>query len=135
MTAKEYLSQAYMIDQRINAKLEQVMSLRHTASRATNMAKDGTNRGGRRVRAGDKPTPLADKITAGKAAKVLEAPDLKPETALTGTLLPSPAVLTDTDMPEPSEYLRANQKDGKPLGADTLFIETWRWLKERAYEL
>ena len=36
MTAKEYLSQAYMIDQRINAKLEQVMSLRHTASRATN---------------------------------------------------------------------------------------------------
>ena len=96
------------------------------------MAKDGTNRGGRRVRAGDKPTPLADKITAGKAAKVLEAPALKPETALTGTLLPSPAALTGTDMPEPSEYLRANQKDGKPLGADTLFIETWRWLKERA---
>ena len=43
------------------------------------MAKDGTNRGGRRVRAGDKPTPLADKITAGKAAKVLESPALKPE--------------------------------------------------------
>ena len=82
------------------------------------MAKDGTNRGGRRVRAGDKPTPLADKITAGKAAKVLEAPALKPETALTGTLFPSPAVLTGMDVPEPSEYLRANQKDGKPLGAD-----------------
>ena len=29
MTAKEYLSQAYMIDQRINAKLEQVMSLQY----------------------------------------------------------------------------------------------------------
>ena len=42
------------------------------------------------------------------------------------------ARLTGTDMPEPSEYLRANQKDGKPLGADALFIETWRWLKERA---
>ena len=27
------------------------------------MAKDGTNRGGRRVRAGDKPTPLADKMS------------------------------------------------------------------------
>jgi hypothetical protein len=26
--------------------------------------------------------PLADKITAGKAAKVLEAPDLQPETEL-----------------------------------------------------
>ena len=26
------------------------------------MARDGTNRGGRRIRAGDKPEPLADKI-------------------------------------------------------------------------
>ncbi|GEM_PF-3908438 len=46
------------------------------------MAKDGTNRGGRRVRAGDKPLPLADKISAGKAAKVLAAPDLHPESML-----------------------------------------------------
>ena len=29
------------------------------------MTKDGTNRGGRHVREGDKPTPLADKITTG----------------------------------------------------------------------
>jgi len=42
------------------------------------MAKDGTNRGGRRVRAGDKPQPLADKISTGKAAKVLEASELHP---------------------------------------------------------
>ena len=28
MTAKEFLSQAYRVDQRINAKLEQVQSLR-----------------------------------------------------------------------------------------------------------
>ena len=34
------------------------------------MAKDGTNRGGRRVRASDKTTPLANKITAGKAASI-----------------------------------------------------------------
>ena len=34
------------------------------------MAKDGTNRGGRRVRAGDKPDALADKIAQGKAAAV-----------------------------------------------------------------
>ena len=40
MTATEYLSQAYMIDQRINAKLEQVMSLRNTASRATSLVSD-----------------------------------------------------------------------------------------------
>ena len=96
------------------------------------MAKDGTNRGGRRVRAGDKPTPLADKITAGKTAKVLEVPELQPDTTLAGVLLPDAAALTGTDMPEPSEYLRAHQKDGKPLGADALFLETWRWLKERA---
>jgi hypothetical protein len=42
------------------------------------VAKDGTNRGGRRVRAGDKPQSLADKITKGKAAKILEVPDITP---------------------------------------------------------
>ena len=42
------------------------------------MAKDGTNRGGRRVRAGGKPDALADKITKGRAAKVLEVADLSP---------------------------------------------------------
>jgi hypothetical protein len=35
MDAKEYLSQAYRIDQRINSKLEQVMSLRNLLGKAT----------------------------------------------------------------------------------------------------
>ena len=35
MDAKEYLSQAYRIDQRINSKLEQVMSLRSLLGKAT----------------------------------------------------------------------------------------------------
>ena len=35
MDAKEYLSQAYRIDQRINSKLEQVMSLRGLLGKAT----------------------------------------------------------------------------------------------------
>lgn len=35
LTAKEYLSQAYRIDQRINAKLEQAMRLRSLAQRIT----------------------------------------------------------------------------------------------------
>ena len=35
MTAKEYLSQAYRIDQRVNSKLRQVDSLRDLATRAT----------------------------------------------------------------------------------------------------
>lgn len=37
-------------------------------------------------------------------------------------------------MPAPSEYLSARQKDGNPLGADALFIETWKWLMERGCE-
>jgi len=35
LTAKEYLSHAYRIDQRINSKLEQVRSLRELATKAT----------------------------------------------------------------------------------------------------
>ena len=35
MNAKEYLSQAFHIDQRINSKLEQVMKLRETSTKAT----------------------------------------------------------------------------------------------------
>ncbi len=98
------------------------------------MAKDGTNRGGRRVRAGDKPQPLADKIPKGRAAKILEVPDLHPESILDVIDLEGAADLYGEDMPAPSDYLSARQKDGKPLGADMLFIETWRWLKERSCE-
>ena len=41
-------------------------------------AKDGTRRGGRRVRAGDKPKALSDKIAEGKDADIIEfhAPEL-----------------------------------------------------------
>ena len=98
------------------------------------MAKDGTNRGGRRVRAGDKPQPLADKITKGRAANILEVPDLLPESILEADDLKVDTDLYGEDMPTPSDYLSARQKDGKPLGADVLFIETWRWLKDRGCE-
>jgi hypothetical protein len=86
------------------------------------------------VRAGDKPQPLADKITAGKAAKILEPPELLSDALLEAADLADAADLYGEDMPEPSEYLRARQKDGKPLGADALFKETWKWLKERGCE-
>ena len=98
------------------------------------MAKDGTNRGGRRVRAGDKAQPLVDKIASGKAARILEVPDLNPGALLEASEFDDAADLYGEDMPEPSEYLRSRQKDGKPLGADALFIETWKWLKERGCE-
>ena len=40
MTAKEYLSQAYKIDNDINSKLEQVASLRDLATKATSTMSD-----------------------------------------------------------------------------------------------
>lgn len=87
------------------------------------MAKDGTNRGGRRVRAGDKPDALADKIARGKAAQVMDLPI----TDLDGTDDLGPVDdLTGTDMPHPSDYLSAKQRDGEPLGADIIFNETIR---------
>ena len=92
------------------------------------MAKDGTNRGGRRVRAGGKPEALADKVQKGKAARVMEIPIVD----LDGTDDLGPvADLIGADMPHPSDYLSAKQRDGKPLGADIIFEETFRWLKDR----
>ena len=49
MTAKEYLSQAYRIDQRINSKLEQVDSLRNLATKATATFSDTPPSGTRNV--------------------------------------------------------------------------------------
>ena len=51
MTAKEYLGQAYRIDQRINSKLEQVASLRSLATKATSTLSDTPQSGSRNVQA------------------------------------------------------------------------------------
>ena len=91
------------------------------------MAKDGTNRGGRRVRAGGKPDSLIDKIQKGKSAQVMEFPTGE----LQGEDLPVGDDLPGEDMPQPSDYLSAKQKDGKPLGADVIYHQTVQWLRER----
>ncbi len=49
MTAKQYLSQAYRIDQRINSKLEQIVSLRALAAKATSTLSDTLPSGTRNV--------------------------------------------------------------------------------------
>lgn len=92
------------------------------------MAKDGTLRGGRRVRAGDKPDPLIEKIQKGRPARVMDfaVNDLSVEDAMVD--IPD---LNGTDIPEPSAYLSARQRDGQPLGADVIYRETMRWLKDR----
>lgn len=94
------------------------------------MAKDGTNRGDRRVRAGAKPDPLNEKVAAGRPATRLEDPLATPFD-FEGSDIPDGAVLSGEAMPEPSGYLPAIQKDGKPLGADLAYRETWEWLDER----
>ena len=66
---------------------------------ATPMAKDGTNRGRRRVRAGAKPIPTFEKITEGKDARIIDVTPLHPID------LEPDADLEDSEMPEPSSYL------------------------------
>lgn len=98
------------------------------------MAKDGTNRGGRRVRAGGKPFALVDKISAGKPANVLDIPDFEFDSKLEGNDFSDLSDMEGENVPKPSEYLNSQQKNGKPLGADKIFRETWVWLKERRCE-
>ncbi len=97
------------------------------------IAKDGTNRGGRRVRAGDKAQSLSDKIATGKKALILEPPILEAN-IFEAPDLENASDLYGEEMPSPSEYLSTKQRDGKPLGADELYKETWKWLKDRACE-
>ena len=49
MTTKEYLDQAYRIDQRINSKLEQIVSLRELATKATSTLSDTPPSGSRNI--------------------------------------------------------------------------------------
>lgn len=49
MTIKEYLAQAYRIDKRINSKLEQIVSLRELATKATSTLSDTPPSGSRNV--------------------------------------------------------------------------------------
>ena len=50
---------------------------------------------------------------------------------LDGTDIGDGALLTGEPMPEPGEYLSAEQRDGQPLGVDLIYRETWNWLDER----
>ena len=95
------------------------------------MAKDGTNRGGRRVKAGSKPDALTDKIAVGKSAKIFEPIDFDIDSDFETINFMDTADLEGENIPKPSEYLKSEQKDGSLLGADRIFNETWLWLKKR----
>ena len=98
------------------------------------MAKDGTNRGGRRVKAGGKPASLADKISSGKSARVFEPFDFDIDDNFQPDDFVNMPQLEGENIPKPSEYLSAKQKDGTHLKADEIFKETWLWLKKRKCE-
>ncbi|AOZ72053.1 terminase [Boudabousia tangfeifanii] len=95
------------------------------------MARDGTNRGGRRVRAGSKPEPLVDRLADGRTGRVLSVDGPPEPYDFTGIDTDEGALLSGVDMPEPSAYLAAQQRDGTPLGADEIYRETWEWLADK----
>lgn len=35
------------------------------------------------------------------------------------------------EMPKPSKFLSATQRDGKPIAAEEVYISTWKWIAER----
>ena len=99
------------------------------------MAKDGTNRGGRRARAGEKPAAAYDRIQNGQKVRIMDNDIPTLSTAeLEAVDLPEGAALDGADMPRPGDYLSARQKNGIPLGADEIYKETWQWLKARRCE-
>ncbi len=85
------------------------------------MAKDGTNRGGRRPGSGRKAKPLSEKLmdgnTAHRKTKAMDFNDI-PD-------------LEAADMPEPHEMLSAEQRDGSELQARDIYAKTWQWVSER----
>lgn len=102
-----------------------------TEMEVIDMAKDGTYRGGRRVKAGSKPDALADKIMKGAPAKRIGLPNFTEDmTDFDVDDIGDGVEPEGMDMPSPDDYLSALQEDGKPLGADEIYKETWLWLKE-----
>ena len=77
-------------------------------------------RGGVRPGAGRKKAAVKDKADAGnpggRRLEVLDIPEVE-----------------GVEMPEPHEFLSADQRDGNPLQAKEIYTETWNWLKERRF--
>jgi len=107
------------------------------------MSKDGTYRGGRRVRAGDKPNSLVDKIASGRSARIFETLDLKDEPSfeLDSSDFLDPEDLEGEKMEDHWEQIRTsthheNQRFSMGtqetlLLRNKIFEETWLWLKKR----
>lgn len=99
--------------------------------RRKSVAKDGTNRGGRRVRAGAKP------VTHSRTSSRPESPPpacLNPQTSTPSVWRAVTWAMVRCLRVRPcrtSAYLSATQRDGQPLLAGELYRETWAWLDAR----
>lgn len=95
------------------------------------MAKDGTMRGGPRFGQGRPPKAIQEKIAAGnpggRKLQFMEVPDAT-------DLSENVEELTGEDMPEPKEYMKQRQRNGKDFCAEDVYKETWEWLKGRGCE-
>lgn len=81
------------------------------------MAKDGTNRGGKRVGAGRKPKPLAEKLQEGKKAEAMS--------------IPEPIELEGAEVPAIKEFLSEEQRMGEMYGKE-IYEQMWQWLCDRS---
>lgn len=74
-------------------------------------------RGGVRVGAGRKKSPIKDKAEngnpGGRKLEVLDIPEME-----------------GVDMPMPHDFLSSTQRDGSELQAGEIYKETWEWLKK-----
>lgn len=95
------------------------------------MSKDGTMRGRRRPRSGERPQPLVEKISTGKKTKRMEVDNFPDIDLLVGDDIGEGVELEGNYFPEPSEYLSAKQKDGTTLGADAIYRDVFDWLHDR----
>ena len=95
------------------------------------MAKDGTNRGGRRVRDGAKPEALNDKLAAGRPATRLTTPaeldvfDLDAPTSATARCSQA------SRCQNPANTYRPSSATASRSVPDLVYRETWNWLDER----
>lgn len=84
------------------------------------MAKDGTNRGGKRPGAGRPRKALSQKILEGnlgkRALKVIEFKGDDNQKQV---------------MPKPAALLGSKQAGGKMLNGQTIFKDAWEWINER----
>ena len=80
------------------------------------MAKDGTNRGGKRAGAGRKPKPLAEKLQEGKVATALSLPEDNP--------------FDGPDVKSIKEFLSSTHRVGELHGRE-IFEQMVKWLRDR----